>query len=160
MRNGHPTFDARTRNFAFRISHSALGDSAFTLLEMLIVLTILGLTAALVVPALPSLVPDDPVTRATGEIATLMREAKKQSLLRVVPVSLVIDPSSGRYRLDGRAGAIDISDGVTLVSDSQRARFLFTPQGPAFGDVIIVRGAGGVRQISVGRWSGEVRVAR
>jgi general secretion pathway protein H len=133
-------------------------QSAFTLVELLIVLAILGLTAAVVVPALPRLVPDDPLTQSTGEVVGLLREARGAALERAAPVTVTLDPATGRYWTGDTSAVLHLAEGVTLSADTNRVSFTFTATGPAHGPVVLVRAPDGARQVGVDRWTGAVHV--
>jgi type II secretion system protein H len=136
----------------------------FTLVEILVVLAILGITAAAVVPALAHATAEDDVTRAARALERVCVSARTTALERATAVAVTIVPESGRYwvRLhDGTAidsGAIPLDPGTRIHSTAPRPRFWFDPMGAVDGDSLILLGTGGARALVVDRWTGGIRV--
>ncbi len=65
-----PAAGSRSSRSAFRTPHSALRQRAFTLIELLLVLVILGILAAIVVPKFSGRTEQAKVAAATTQIAT------------------------------------------------------------------------------------------
>jgi len=157
-----------TRDGGFR--ETARHEQGHTLWEMLLVLTLLGLVAALVAPASRFVRPRaDDVGLTTHDIVALLDRARLTALERGVTVELHLDPASGRawifardvdsLRLVGNAAIARVS-AVDVLAASPRARFVFTAAGGAFGEPITVRGVGGARRISIDTWTGGAHVSR
>lgn len=138
----------------------------FTLVEILVVLAILGITAAAVVPALARATTDDDVARAARDFERVAVAARTTALERATPVDVTVIPESGRYwvRLldDGGttidSGTIVLDHGTRLRSLVSRPRMRFGPLGTADGDSLIVLGGGGARALVLDRWTGGIRV--
>jgi prepilin-type N-terminal cleavage/methylation domain-containing protein len=138
----------------------------FTLVEILVVLAILGITAAAVVPALARATTDDDVTRAARDFERVAVAARTAAIERATPVDVTVVLESGRYwvRLLGEggatidSGAIVLEHGTRLRSPVPRPRFRFGPLGTADGDSLIVLGASGARALVLDRWTGGIRV--
>lgn len=137
----------------------------FTLLEVIVVLAILALTAGVVAPAVFRATREDDLTRATGQVTTLLARARLTAVERGTPVSVTIAPESGEYavmieRGDTSAllerGRLDWGGGARLVSTARRPRFRFDPLGTAEGDSLSVLGSTGHRIVALDRWTGEV----
>ena len=142
--------------------------SGFTLIEMVLVLLIMGIVFAMVVPSLDSIGGDPEEGQPWKEVADLLRSSRNVALEHAVTVKLVLDPNTGRYRVDstGARGAGIVWEGelalgiaVALEADSARARFSFRPDGSAFADSLIVRGGGSATWMSLDPFSGEVLFA-
>jgi len=135
----------------------------FTLVEVLVVIAILGITAAAVVPALARATTEDGVTRAARGFERVAVAARTTALERATPVNLILVPESGRYcvrLLDGAtidSGTIVLEHGTRLRSPVARPRFRFGPLGTADGDSLIVLGTGGARALVIDRWTGGIR---
>jgi prepilin-type N-terminal cleavage/methylation domain-containing protein len=138
----------------------------FTLAEMIVVLIILAVTAALTAPAFMRLLDNDVELTPMEELASLFRGARLASLERRVTVTLTLDPATGRYRADSAGtvgsgllteGALDMTNGLSLYSDSARVRFTFTPAGSAFGDSLSVRAGTEMAMVTVDSKNGMMR---
>ena len=128
-------------------------ERGFTLLEMMIVLVILGLVAALVVMRGPS---RDPALdlRATAEaMAGGLRLARAQAISSGRPVSLMVDPARHVWRIDtGTPTAIAPEVGVTVSTASATIpgtapEIGFAPDGSSTGGRIDLRA--GERHLAV-----------
>src|SRR6266516_6370849 len=94
MRNGCPGLRSWSVHSAFRIPHSALG---FTLAEIVVVLALLGIMAAVAVPAFTRLDPEDDATRGAADVVRVLHRARRSALERAVPATVVVDPTDGHY---------------------------------------------------------------
>lgn len=136
----------------------------FTLVEILVVLAILGITAAAVVPALARATEEDSTTRAARELERVLIAARTAALERARPVDLTLLPEQGRYRTrlrDGAAldsGTIALDAGIRIRSAVSPQVFRFSPTGTVDGDSLLVLGTGGARVVLVDRWTGGIRV--
>ncbi len=130
-------------------------QGGFTLAEVIVVLAILGITAAVVVPAFTRAIDDDPVTAAARAMEQVLEQARATALTRAVGVRGIIVPETG---LD--SGAVPIGPGVRLSSATVRPSFWFSRIGVAQGDSLLVLGASGARALVLDRWTGGARVER
>jgi len=135
----------------------------FTLMELVLVLTILGVLAGITLPAFTSLGMAKR-TEAAEPMLKLLRDARRLAITRGSVVSVALDPTSRHYRVDttsvtgGVGTLIDttlvVAPGTTLSADSARVHFLFMPTGAAIGDTIRLFGKEGQRTIVVDPWEG------
>jgi len=136
----------------------------FTLAEIIVVLAILGITAAVVVPAFTRLAPDDDVTSVAAQLDGVIAVARNTALRRATPVEVTLIPQSGRYWLrlaDGTpldSGAILLGRAVTLQSPVPRPRVQFSRLGVVDADPLLVLGPTGARALVFDRWTGDTRV--
>jgi type II secretion system protein H len=136
----------------------------FTLVEMVVVLAILGITAAAVVPALARIAPDDELTRATRQLDALLASAQKASLERATSVEVAFAPELNRYwvRLADSvtidSGAIATDEAVRLSISVVRPRIRFHPLGTIDSDSLTLRGPTGAAAVVIDRWTGRVHV--
>ena len=139
----------------------------FTLVEMLVVMVVIATVTAVTVPAITRLNDEDELTGAPRELVTLLERARATSVEQGVPVTMTIDPASGRYWVrvgQGlapevfRTGTVSLGPGVTLASTLDRITFSFDPLGPAHGDSLYVRAPSGGALIRVERWTGRLYV--
>jgi prepilin-type N-terminal cleavage/methylation domain-containing protein len=136
---------------------------AFTLVEILIVIVLLGLMAAVAIPAFPHPPPLIPASAAADTIASLLDAVHHRAVDRGTTMVVLFDPATAHYwvRPSHPAGtdtAVDgvltLPDGVTLAGPL-RARFTFDPTGTASGDRITMTDAlGHVAVVTVDPWTG------
>ena len=137
----------------------------FTLVEMVVVLVILGVTAAAVVPALTRLTPEDGTLPTAHRVERVLTFARAMALERATAVEVIVSPQDARIwlRTDSAtidSGVIDLDSGVTLSSSAVRPRVRFAPTGSAVADSLIVLGPPSPVPISVNAWTGEVHARR
>ena len=143
--------------------HRAAG---FTLIEILVVLAILGLSLALVVGYKPPWSSTLGLRGAAAEVAAGLREARSEAILRNRQVSLDLDLASHRFKVGaGRVRQLspELSLALLTVSGEQRnaqtGGIRFNPDGSSTGGRISI--GDGRRSIAVGvDWlTGRVSVA-
>ncbi|MGH7544670.1 MAG: GspH/FimT family pseudopilin [Gemmatimonadota bacterium] len=141
----------------------------FTLVEVLVVLVILGIAAAVVVPALPRMAEEDPLARSAEEVTNLLRRSRRTALERGAPVALTVDADANRYWVEiyehGEwrrlvEDEVALSADASLTAEAGRAHFVFRPDGRAQGDPLGVRYGARGTQIALDPWLGDARAAR
>jgi len=137
----------------------------FTIVEILVVLAILGITAAAVVPALARATDEDDVTTTARAVERVLLAARTTALERAerVDVDLIVEPA--RYWVHTEDGASLDSGSIVLAGSSRiqsplpRPQFRFGPTGIVDGDSLWVLGTAGARVLVIDRWTGAIRVA-
>jgi len=114
-----------------RVKRQSLADG-FTLIEMIVVLTVLGLAASVVIPSLGSGLPRLRLVGAARDFATLLKFARSHSLAAALPLHVVLDTSRNLYWLDN-AEAPAMAD-VSLLGE-RKIRLYALPQGVSFGNI-------------------------
>ena len=135
---------------------------AFTLLELMVVLVILAITATAVVPAYAARQPETDARRAATTIADLLIETRSMAREQGIPATFVLSPSDARFWISTRdssaTGLLALAGGVQLDRMlPARVECRFEPGGKASPCVIPLRGAHEMI-VHVDAWSGEVRV--
>jgi prepilin-type N-terminal cleavage/methylation domain-containing protein len=95
------------------IGESFLGfESAFSLIELLVVMAIIGLLAALAVPAFNSIGQARGVTEAAYQIASAVELARSEAISRQTYVWMGLQPQTNGGNLDLRIGLVFSKDGT------------------------------------------------
>lgn len=131
-------------------------QAGFTLLELLVVLVILGLSAAVALPALTRGPGRADLARGAQEVAAALRAARALAITENRPARFTADTLSGRFAAEGQPER-SIPDGIGLS--------VTTVQGQAAGGVAAIRffpdgsSTGGGVVLSRGALAFEVRVS-
>lgn len=81
--------------------------SGFTLIEIIVVLAIVAISAGLAAPAFRSLFQRDDLSEATHTFETLFAFARDSAIHSGIPVTVLVDSASGKVWLDSPAPDID-----------------------------------------------------
>ncbi|MDB4912810.1 MAG: hypothetical protein JWM95_454 [Gemmatimonadetes bacterium] len=136
--------------------------AAFTLLELMIVLVILAITAGAAVPAYLSRQPGTRERQAAGDVVELLMRARAFAREHGVTASFTLSPADGKYWLVTHdslgAGTVVLPSGVRFGEAlPSRMECRFEPAGMATPCSIRIRGVRTV-VVRVNEWSGEIRV--
>jgi prepilin-type N-terminal cleavage/methylation domain-containing protein len=141
-------------------------DRGYTLIEIVVVLSIVAVVTAMVVPSMLSRTPA-PELRSADDVASLLRGARRAALEQAVTVTVTLAPAARTYLVETETGdsssvlaqgALALAPGVRLASDRPATRFLFDRLGGADPDSVAVIGAEGSAMVLVDRWTGEIGV--
>jgi prepilin-type N-terminal cleavage/methylation domain-containing protein len=134
----------------------------FTLLELLVVLTMFAITAAAAVPAFLAERADRAERGTATAIAMALTRVRDGARETGAPATLVLAPADGRMWLEWRDSTlveqIPFAPGVQLgATKSERVECRFAPAGTAtpFAITIVGRRSLAVR---VDAWSGEITI--
>jgi prepilin-type N-terminal cleavage/methylation domain-containing protein len=136
--------------------------SGFTLLELLVVLTLFAITAAAVVPAFLGDTLSTPEQRTATALASVLAQTRDAARTSGAPATLVVSPSDGRYWITTRdstgAGVIALPGTIRLAGpNAERFECRFSPSGPATPLVVTVHGTRDVA-VRVDGWSGNIGI--
>ncbi len=109
-------------------------------MELLVVLTILGLALVLAMPTLGRLLPGLELRTEARDAAGVLREARAQAIGRNEEVVVVIDPERGLVKVGGKPALLlkrqivtPISTGEPQSSESTPIEIRFFPDGTSTG---------------------------
>lgn len=136
--------------------------AGFTLVEILIVLAILGLSAGVAVPPLLDWVADGRQTGAVGDVLHLAQSVRGTALREARATELTIDSRTGRYWITAHdperplrgSGTLSLGS-AELVGTGARLSVRWDARGGANGDSILIRTDAGVRVVGADRWTGR-----
>lgn len=141
------------------------GGSGFTLVELLIVVTLMAMLAAVLAPILvPS--PARTLRSSASEIATTLRETRRQAQARQARRRFVVDTEARRYGIEGAAAWRQLPDGVevalttaeSLVRDRRLGGIDFFPDGSSTGGRVALAMEGQALRVDIEWLTGRIRV--
>jgi general secretion pathway protein H len=111
----------------------------FSLLELILVLMVLGLSGLIVLPNIEKGLRDRDVRRSAVALAAAARELRSQALYKGMPQQLVLNIAENSYRV-ARNGEVHFPSSVKVASvvggevlDNGSRQFSFFPNGSTFG---------------------------
>jgi len=142
------------------------GAAGFTLIEMLVVLTVLGLVVGIVISRGPMRSQTLELRSVASQVAQTLRLGRAQAISTNGPVRFAVDIAKRSYALDnGRVMTLPPGVGVSVVAVAEETRgkniaaIRFQPDGSSTGGRVVL--AEGTRKIQVGvDWlTGRVTIA-
>jgi len=149
--------------------------TGFTLLELLVVLTIAGLLAALVPPLYSKVVPGARLKMAARDFAISLREARSRAITTNSQIDLMLLTEPPSYAV-GSTSAVQLPSGVSMsaydyflaahgsLADTNAlsmndVAIRFYPDGSSNGAVVKVANRGTAYRVDVSWLTGDIRVA-
>jgi general secretion pathway protein H len=136
----------RHRNFG----QARLSQSGFTLIELLVVLAIAGLLLALAPVAYGKYRESAQYSSVLRTIASDIRQARQQALMKGVPVGFFVDLAERKYGISGLSSRdlpesiqVQVTVGREQLQEQRMATIVFLPEGGATGGSIDVLRPGG-----------------
>lgn len=138
----------------------------FTLLEILVAMVIAGLLMAVVTPNFAPLLARAQLYSAARDVASALRHARGQALIRGREAEFELDVERHHYRVTGRAKTYALPNQIQLslytaeteTLDEGTGRIRFFPDGSATGGRIILAAGEQKRMVDVSWLTGEVRI--
>ncbi len=145
---------------------SGVAEGGFTLIEVLVVLTVISLALGVVAMRGPKRSAALDLRAATGTVAETLRLARSRAVAVNRTVDVVFDVAGPTVRLDGvqpRALPSGITLAVTATlgntADTRLAAIQFAPDGSSSGGRVVLQGGGRRAQVGVEWLTGRVSVA-
>lgn len=136
--------------------------TGFTLLELVVVITIAAIVCALALPRLWGIVDHTAARGAATDIAAAFGEAREQAITRRQPVAVILDTTVGRVVVRARGTQLlerDVGAGYGVRLWASRDSMAYDPRGLGFGAAnltVVVRRGRAAESVSVSRL-GRVR---
>jgi general secretion pathway protein H len=160
LHNDAPTRDAPTRDALTRdaLTRRPRDEprAGFTLIEMIVVLSILGLALTIVVGFIPRRSSMLELTTTSERVASVLRLSRARATTESRLLAVTMAPGGNRLVVDGVPLAL--SPGV-MVSMTGSAVIRFVPDGSSSGGGIRLESGGRIRFVIVDWLTGRVRVA-
>lgn len=144
-----------------RIRTWSAGNKGFTLLELLVVLTLSTLILAVALPRFAALLPGAELKNYSRQTAALLRLARSQAIATGEEVALVLDRQARQSRLSGRKMPYPWPEQVELrLADTTeppgQPGIVFYPDGTSSGGTLVLAGSGRNYRIEVHWLTGKV----
>jgi len=144
----------RTRVTGKRKMQHHRASEGFTLIEMLVVLAIVGLTSALAYPELDRMMGSLRLKHTRADIIGALAAARAEALSTGIPVAMKIGSSGTDYIL-GNAPPQAIDQGLNLTGDPKQIRFF--PDGSTSGGTLRIASSLRSATIFISRETGALR---
>ncbi len=138
-------------------------SQGFTLLEMILVLVIAAVLAAVAVPNMQPAIANMQLRAATQDVASALRHARGQALKRGSEAVFVLNVNRHFYRVAGRAKPYALPESVKLslftadfLMDEGQGSIVFYPDGSASGGRVTLEGGGRTRLVDVNWLTGNI----
>lgn len=142
-----------------------MSRAGFTLLEMLVTLTVIGVLLTLAVPSFQRLLPGVEIKAAARDVAATLKEARGTAIRTGREAAVAFDAAGGGYGLDGARPA-RLPQGVRLAIRTAAAERLgdraaairFYPDGTATGGAVTLANGAGSLVVSVDWLTGQATI--
>ncbi|HEY7885235.1 MAG TPA: prepilin-type N-terminal cleavage/methylation domain-containing protein [Cellvibrionaceae bacterium] len=135
----------------------------FTLLEMMVAITVAGLLMAVSVPAANKMYQSMAYRSAVGEVKSLLENGRYRAQVYGQPMDILVRPETRELALGDKVHtlpaliSLDVVSAAELMRDNKTAVIRFYPDGSSSGGrITLLRGEGSGVALEVGWLLGEV----
>ena len=132
--------------------------NGFSLLELIVVLAIMGIAAAIAVPNWNSLLPNYALNNSTRQVQSELHNIKMRAVAENVGFQFAYTQGASEYTIQRDSKTLiskPLAEGTTIMKEGT---ILFSPRGTASGNRVRLRNANGIcRQVVVSA-TGRVRI--
>lgn len=151
---------------SFVLRHSF--HRAFTLIEIMIVVGIIGMIAAMGAPSIMKALQKEGMRKAVSDVEDVFFSAREQAIIGNKPVAVVFYPRERRFGVEGSGATVNQHSGKTLVAtlpdgvdfamldifrqdyvQSEWAKIFFNPDGTSDEAVIVLISKGQTEKITL-----------
>jgi len=131
----------------------------FTLVEVIVVLLLLSLMAAVAAPAFSAVMHRRAIDDATSTVTRVLARARAQALARGAGMTLVIDPARARVwqQRPDTTFVLQLPGECAMSAEAPRVKIAFRADGTAAGDMLTVTCGAEAVAISTDALNGAVR---
>jgi general secretion pathway protein H len=141
----------------------ARDQRGFTLLELLVVMTVIALITTLAVPAIQRSLPGAKFRAIASEIRSELQQARNSAIRENRDTWVLLDADAGTYRRDtGPVGRLPEGAALSFVTarreliDEQAGRIRFFPDGTSTGGSVSIALDGRTRTIEIDWFDGRI----
>jgi prepilin-type N-terminal cleavage/methylation domain-containing protein len=162
-------------NSKFEIRNSKFAR-AFTLIEIMVVVAILGLVAAIGMPAMMKALQKDGMRQALSDLQDVCFSARQQAIFSKQKTTVLFHPQQGQFSAEGAGGGLHngkvtsgtLPQGIQIAmldiyrhdyAESEWARIYFYPDGTCDEAVIVFMGRGESVKITLDYVTGMPKVS-
>jgi type II secretion system protein H len=147
-----------------RTSQIGRSKEAFTLLELVVVLAIVGVVIGAGIPLFGKMQSHIRVFQATQSLLTDLRQAHKEAMAQHKIITITFYPSENRYRLENSDRLMDVELGISVenglgLSQAQTQEVHFYPDGSATPAVMTLSTGDRRSKLKIEWLTGQIRAA-
>jgi general secretion pathway protein H len=140
--------------------------AGFTLLELLVTLSVIGLLASLTAPRFAAMMPGAVLRQTTLQLVADLRGARNKSIAEGKAVVISFDSEGRSYKSSSGKSATDWPENVqfeiavpdNMVNESEQPQILFYPDGSSTGGEVLCSTVGRSIRVKVNWLAGWVSV--